>query len=151
MQPGVVLIDEVENHLHISWQRQIGPWLTAHFPNIQFLVTTHSPYICQSAREGGLIRLSGISEASGPKPVDEQLYRRVVHGTGDEAVASELFGIDSLYQEDTRRMRRALTSLEANIALGRASQDDRKEYERLRAELTSSPLSRVAELSQDEN
>jgi hypothetical protein len=151
MHPGVVLIDEIEIHLHVSWQRQIGPWLTTHFPNIQFLVTTHSPYICQSAREGGLIRLPGIAEAGSPKPVDEQLYRRVVHGSGDDAVMSELFGIDSLYQETTRRMRRALTSLEANIALGRASQEDRREYERLRAELTSSPLSRVAELSEDEH
>lgn len=151
MYPGVVLIDEVEIHLHISWQQQIGPWLIAHFPNIQFLVTTHSPYVCQSAREGGLIRLPGISEDGGPEPVDEQLYRRVVHGTGDDAVASELFGVDSLYQENTRRMRRTLTSLEANIALGQASQEERREYEQLRAELTSSPLSRVAELSQDEN
>lgn len=149
--PGVVLIDEVDIHLHISWQRRIGPWLTAHFPNIQFLVTTHSPYVCQSASEGGLIRLPGVSEAGSPKQVDEQLYRRVVHGTGDDAVASELFGIDSLYQESTRRLRRALTSVEANIALGHASQEDRREYERLRAELTSSPLSRVGELSEDEH
>jgi hypothetical protein len=150
VHPGVVLIDEVDIHLHISWQRKIGPWFTDHFPNIQFLVTTHSPYVCQSAREGQLIRLPGIFESGGPRPVDEQLYRRVVHGTGDDAVASELFGVDSLYQESTRAMRRTLTSLETSIALGNANKEEKGEYERLRAELTSSPLSRVAELSDDE-
>jgi hypothetical protein len=150
IHPGVVLIDEIDVHLHITWQQRIGPWLTSHFPNIQFLVTTHSPYVCQSAREGGLIRLPGISEAGSPKPVDGQLYRRIVHGTGDEAVTSELFGVDSLYQDTTRTLRRALTDLEGTIALGNASRADITEYERLRSELASSPLSRVGELSEDE-
>ena len=37
---GVVLIDEIDAHLHPEWQREIGFWLKRHFPNIQFLVTT---------------------------------------------------------------------------------------------------------------
>ena len=53
--PGVVIIDEVDAHLHLSWQRRIGTWLKGHFPNIQFIVTTHSPYICHAADPGGLI------------------------------------------------------------------------------------------------
>src|SRR5262245_59632517 len=44
---GVVLIDEVEAHLHLSLQQQIGFALTDRFPGVQFLVTTHSPYVCQ--------------------------------------------------------------------------------------------------------
>jgi hypothetical protein len=42
---GVVLIDEIDAHLHPSWQRAIGPWLHDRFPNIQFIVATHSPLI----------------------------------------------------------------------------------------------------------
>lgn len=42
---GIVLIDEVETHLHISLQRQIMPILTSLFPNIQFILTTHSPFV----------------------------------------------------------------------------------------------------------
>jgi hypothetical protein len=42
--PGVVLIDEIETHLHIELQKQILPFLTDFFPNIQFIVTTHSPF-----------------------------------------------------------------------------------------------------------
>ena len=47
--PGIVLIDEVDAHLHPTWQRQIGAFLRKHFPAIQFIVTTHSPIICQAA------------------------------------------------------------------------------------------------------
>ena len=65
--PGVVIIDEADAHLHVFWQKRIGGWLKAHFPNIQFIVTTHSPYICQAADEGGLIRLSGPREAEPPR------------------------------------------------------------------------------------
>jgi predicted ATP-binding protein involved in virulence len=47
-EEGVVLIDEIESHLHISLQKKILPFLTSFFPNLQFIVTTHSPFILQS-------------------------------------------------------------------------------------------------------
>jgi predicted ATP-binding protein involved in virulence len=42
---GVILIDEIEQHLHPSWQRTIIPNLRRTFPNIQFILTTHSPQV----------------------------------------------------------------------------------------------------------
>ena len=45
---GVVLIDELETHLHVELQRKILPFLTEFFPRIQFIVTTHSAYILNS-------------------------------------------------------------------------------------------------------
>ena len=48
---GVVLIDELELHMHPSWQRKILTVLTQTFPNIQFIVTTHSPQILSEANE----------------------------------------------------------------------------------------------------
>ncbi len=45
---GIVLIDEVETHLHVSLQKKILPFLTSFFPNVQFIVTTHSPFVLQS-------------------------------------------------------------------------------------------------------
>lgn len=83
--PGVVLIDELDAHLHVTWQRRIGDWMTRHFPNIQFVVSSHSPYICQSASPGGLIRLPGPDEQRAPEVVDEDSYRRIVYGSGDDA------------------------------------------------------------------
>lgn len=45
---GIVLIDELETHLHIELQRKIFPFLTTFFPRVQFIVSTHSPYILTS-------------------------------------------------------------------------------------------------------
>lgn len=45
---GIVLIDELETHLHIELQKKILPFLTAFFPRLQFIITTHSPYILNS-------------------------------------------------------------------------------------------------------
>lgn len=46
--PGIVIIDEIETHLHLELQRTILPFLTTFFPNIQFIVTSHSPFILNS-------------------------------------------------------------------------------------------------------
>ena len=48
--PGIVLIDEIETHLHLELQKNIMPFLTTIFPNIQFIVTSQSPFILNSIR-----------------------------------------------------------------------------------------------------
>ncbi len=47
-KPGIVMIDEVETHLHLQLQKAVLPMLTTLFPNIQFIVTTHSPFVLSS-------------------------------------------------------------------------------------------------------
>jgi predicted ATP-binding protein involved in virulence len=54
---GVALIDELELHLHPKWQREVRDKLLATFPNVQFVTTTHSPFIIQSMKPGELINL----------------------------------------------------------------------------------------------
>lgn len=49
--PGIVLIDEIETHLHLELQKNIMPLLTVLFPNIQFIVTSHSPFILNSLKD----------------------------------------------------------------------------------------------------
>lgn len=56
--PGIVLIDEVELHLHPSWQQTVLPRLMEIFPNVQFIVTTHSPQVITSL-EAKHIRILG--------------------------------------------------------------------------------------------
>ncbi|MTJ49235.1 AAA family ATPase [Dolichospermum sp. UHCC 0259] len=51
---GVVLIDEIELHLHPKWQREIIPALTRTFPNCQFIVTTHSPQVISQVQPQGI-------------------------------------------------------------------------------------------------
>ncbi|MDT3400646.1 AAA family ATPase [Streptomyces sp. B1866] len=146
-QPGIVLIDEVEAHLHVSWQQRIGPWLKSHFPNVQFLVTTHSPYICQAADENGLIRMPGPAEEVPPAAVSPDLYRRVVYGTGDDSAVSELFGLDSPYSESARELRRQLVELESAVVRGQATAAELERLRALKRTLSSSPVTRVDEIS----
>ena len=58
---GVVLIDEIELHLHPKWQRAIVPALTRTFPNCQFIVTTHSPQVLGEVK-GKVYRLKSTSD-----------------------------------------------------------------------------------------
>ncbi|MCF6365977.1 MAG: AAA family ATPase [Bacteroidales bacterium] len=52
---GIVLIDEIDLHLHPSWQRKIIPALTKTFPNIQFFITTHSPQVLSNVKHDNII------------------------------------------------------------------------------------------------
>ena len=59
---GIVLIDELDLHLHPKWQRHIVNDLKTIFPNCQFIVTTHSPFIIQSLESGELLKLDETPE-----------------------------------------------------------------------------------------
>ncbi|MER0440192.1 AAA family ATPase [Emticicia sp. W12TSBA100-4] len=54
---GIVLIDEIETHLHIDLQKKILPFLTSFFPKIQFIVTTHSPFVLSSVNNAVIFDL----------------------------------------------------------------------------------------------
>jgi predicted ATPase len=77
---GVVLIDELELHLHPRWQREVVEKLRTSFPNIQFVATTHSPFIIQSLRPGELIALD-------PEELGEYANRSV------EDIAEHVMGV----------------------------------------------------------
>lgn len=145
--PGIVIIDEVDAHMHVTWQRRIGDWLRTHFPRIQFIVTSHSPYICQAADPGGLIRLPGPEEQHPPEVADDALYHRVVYGSGEDIVLSELFGLDSPYSNRAEEQRRRLVPLERKVFAGQATEEEAREYRELAAELSSSRSTRVREVA----
>ncbi|MBC7274006.1 MAG: AAA family ATPase [Streptomyces sp.] len=147
LEPGVVLIDEVDAHLHVTWQRKIGDWLRAHFPNIQFIVTSHSPYICQAADEGALIQLPGPEEDRPPAVVPEDLYRRVVYGSADDAALSELFGLETPFSSRAEQQRQRLVELERKVYDRTATGQEKAEYKELSRLLTSSLQTRVAEVA----
>jgi hypothetical protein len=51
-KPGILIIDEIDAHLHPSWQRRIIPTLTKHFPNLQIFCSTHSPLMLAGLKAG---------------------------------------------------------------------------------------------------
>ncbi len=60
--PGIVLIDELDLHLHPKWQKKVVNDLKKIFPKIQFVATTHSPFIIQSLKAEEVIKLDGNPE-----------------------------------------------------------------------------------------
>ncbi|MTI12226.1 AAA family ATPase [Sansalvadorimonas verongulae] len=90
--PGVVFIDEIDVHLHPSWQRKIGNWLTKHFPKIQFIVSTHSALICQSATSGSVWQLPDAAQDNRGKRLTGIPLNRLLYGNLLEAFSSGAFG-----------------------------------------------------------
>lgn len=143
---GVVLIDEVDLHLHVSWQKGIGFWLKRHFPNIQFIVTTHSPFVCQAADPRGLIRLPAPGEDRQVEHVSEDLYNTVVNGSADDAVLTELFGLDTPYSAESEKLRDEVARIEAELQTGKATSQDEQRLEELRSRLPQTPGANIEQL-----
>jgi hypothetical protein len=144
--PAVVLIDEVEAHLHPLWQQRVGDWLKEHFPAVQFVVGTDSPLVCQSADPRGLIHLPPEDEPRAPYVVEDDLYRRVVFGSAEDVLLSDLFGVDSSFSQRARQLRQELVDLELMVLDGQASEVQVARYRELQEMLVSSPAARAREI-----
>ena len=66
---GIVLIDEIDLHLHPSWQQKVIIRLEETFPNIQFIVTTHSPQVCHTKKSESIWLLKDGKKYKAPKGV----------------------------------------------------------------------------------
>lgn len=91
--PGLLLIDEAENHLHPAWQKRFLPGVRDIFPNLQIIAATHSPFVLASVPDARVYvcqydpatRRTTISEETAAyqnKPVDEILSMSAFDGTG---------------------------------------------------------------------
>lgn len=100
-RPGIVLIDEVETHLHLRLQRLILPMLTSLFPNIQFIVTSHSPFVLCSLNNATAFDLG---------------HRRPVASPAEyswETIAQEYFGVQAVSGYARARLSRLEQLLQA--------------------------------------
>jgi len=88
---GVVLIDEVDAHLHPEWQRKIGFWLKEKFPKIQFIVSTHSAMICQAADQDGLFYLPAPNSDDEAQQIKGLDYFHIIRGKPDEILRGPAF------------------------------------------------------------
>lgn len=89
-EPAIVLVDEIDLHLHPEWQRKIISFLREQFPRTQFIVTTHSPLIVQSAEDINLVLLKKEDN----HVVIEQPKLKTYRGWTVEEILSELMGLD---------------------------------------------------------
>lgn len=89
---GIIMIDEIDLHLHPSWQMTVVPRLAEAFRKIQFIITTHSPLILGSLEWMNVwVMKSDGSGATQPERVD-----RAVHGLdADQLLLTDFFGLES--------------------------------------------------------
>ena len=103
--PGVVIIDEVDAHLHPTWQTSIGQWFTKYFPKLQFIVTTHSPLICRACGEHGKIfQLSTTDSGTQGRELKGIERDRLVYGDILEAYETDAFGDGVEWSEEGRQL-----------------------------------------------
>ena len=125
-EEAVVLVDELDLHLHPKWQRDIVPTLSKVFPRVQFIVTTHSPHVLQSMADVNLYVLRR-DETSGEITVERSDVTDFTGWTVEEILSETMElkdGVRSVvYNEKKRAFENALKA------------KDRQAAERLYAEL----------------
>lgn len=134
--PGVVAIDEVDAHLHPSWQKDIGPWFTRCFPELQFIVTTHSPIICRTATSVWRLGNPGTEEAA--TRIEGAALNRLIHGSILDAYGTEFFGRDVTRSEDSKEMLQELASLNRKALRSQLSGEEKGRLQELRQTLPTS-------------
>ncbi len=125
-ESAIVLIDEVDLHLHPKWQRDLPPLFLKHFPKVQFIVSTHSPITAQEALsesvEGNVavVRWEGNEAQISNDPVPRGEWR------SDQLLVSDLFELGS------DRSRQAEKKLHERIVLSRTLNRSAEQEARLR-------------------
>ena len=130
--PGVVLIDEIDAHLHPTWQTRIGQWFTVYFPNIQFIVTTHSPLICRASEIGTIWRLAAPGSEDKSKQVIGDDRNRLIYGNVLDAYGTEIFGSDVTINTDATEKKEELVQLSKKKTAGKISTDEETILQELR-------------------
>lgn len=136
--PGVVLIDEIDAHLHPTWQARIGQWFGKYFPNLQFIVTTHSPIICRAAERGSIWRLAAPGSSHVAYRVEGTEFNRLVYGNILEAYGTELFGENTTSSDKSTSMLERLAALNKKSITGQLSPEEEEKREELLSILPTS-------------
>ena len=90
-KPAILLIDEMENHLHPTWQRRVIPVLLERFPNLQIFATTHSPFVVAGLKAGQVHSLKRDANGVVTATTNEQ---DIVGWTSDEICRKFLEVVD---------------------------------------------------------
>jgi predicted ATP-binding protein involved in virulence len=131
-EPAVVLVDEIDLHLHLKWQRGLIGFLTERFPNTQFLVTARSPLIVQAAPDSNLVLL----RRQGDHVVIENNLETIRGWRVDQILTSELFGLQTARPPDTERILNRRREL---LTQPRLSKANKKELQEIDAKLGPIP------------
>ena len=153
-QHALVLIDEIDAHMHPAWQVQVVKVLASLFPNVQFIATTHSPLVIRGLESSQVLRF----KREDGEVLEVDVETEMTMGRADQLLAGSLFDVDAdldlLTQEYVRRYKELLSEdqlneqsqreleeleqiLEYRIPVPMTSESDRRAYELVEALLNS--------------
>lgn len=134
-EPAIVLIDEIDLHLHPKWQRDLIDYLTNLFPNTQFIVTTHSPLIVQAAaaRDANLV----VLRREGDHVVIDQSIEAVRGWRTDQILTSDLFDLPSARPKETEEL---LEQRKQILSKAKLTKADEKKLKEISEKLGSLPV-----------
>ena len=132
--PAIVIVDELDLHLHPKWQRELRENISGAFPNVQFIATAHSPLLAQSYLD---TNLAVIGEEGGQavienNPIVNRRWRI------DEVVTSALYEVDSAFSPKVGELLRERTTLRQKRRLRPEEKERLSELDRLADDVTPS-------------
>lgn len=132
---AVILIDEIDLHLHPKWQREVLPNLRTIFPHCQFVLTTHSPYVLSSADKDSLL----LTLEAGEGKIENSVY-----GAEVSQILLNTLGADSLRAEAVQRKITEIWGLLKDGKVGSPDLQDAIESLRKDIDRNDPELSRIA-------
>ncbi len=140
-EPVIILIDEIDLHLHPKWQRTVIDKLSQHFPKAQFIATSHSPLIVQAAldKKANIV----VCRKEGDKVVIDNNPDEVKGWRIDQILTSDLFELSSSKSISFEEMRNEKTNI---LLKDKLTDLDKDRLEFLNKKLNISPVFTSKEL-----
>lgn len=133
-QPAVVLVDEIDLHLHPMWQRTVRSYLREHFPNTQFICTAHSPLMAQASENENVVVLRRVDDEV---RIDNAPF--LVEGWRvDQILAGDLFDMPSKLSYEIEQLQDRRYEL---LEKERRTQDEERELREIDEFITNLPVS----------
>ena len=134
-EPAIVLVDEIDLHMHPRWQRQIMGFLSERFPNTQFIVTAHSPLFVQAAKDANLVVLER-DEKKGHVVIRNDV-QAIAGWRVDQILTSDLFGMDSARPPETQELLEQRREL---LTKSKLTKTDERKLEKLEERIGTLPV-----------
>jgi predicted ATP-binding protein involved in virulence len=137
-EPAVVLVDEIDLHLHPKWQRQLMSYLSDRFPNTQFIATAHSPLIVQAAQDANI----AVCRWEGDHVVIDNDVEAIKGWRIDQVLTSDLFGLQSARPP---QLDEKLAERKKILTKAKLTKSDERRLKALNSEIGSLPVGETAE------
>ena len=130
---GLLLIDEIDLHLHVKWQRGLRRFLAECLPKFQIVATTHSPMTAQQSGPG---EVHVLTRPARKEPPNLRCYEDSPHRLGLHQLVEPFFGVDTVESEYLATLKNEYRELAGKE---RRSEDDERRLQDLREQLADAP------------